>query len=449
MASKLEKIFETSPAWFKDLMATIEGTRLYYMRRAGVYKEKRELYQQLRTRSYQELLAYQKEKFSEIFYDAKEKSPYYARKYKNINEPDISKIPILEKEELRANIDQFVIGDRKELLEFYTGGTTGKGIKLFLRRSSLQDRISMLDLFWKMHGYEFRDRCAWFSGRNLVHEDDARKNIFWRTNWYLNIRYYSTFHLSQDNLAYYVDNINRYKPVFFSGFPSAVYELAQYMSIKRIKPEFQLKGIFTTSETLYPTYRETIESLFNCKVRDQYSSTEGSPWIIECPHGRRHYDPASGIMEVVDESGNPAEEGEILATSFTMREVPIIRYRIGDYVKMSGQIGCSCGWDTPIVDKIEGRKMDYIEIPGRGKIWCSQIGDCVKGVNSVISFQVELLDNNRVKIYIIANRDDFEKKDKEKFLKNFRERAGDVPIEIVYVNRLEKSKSGKHSVIKQ
>lgn len=449
MSYKAEQIFAHLPAWLKDLVVTFESTRLYYMRRTGIYKQRKQQYSQLMTKSYEELKLYQKKKLEEIFYHAKGNSSFYAKKYEHISEPVLEKMPILEKEDLRKNIDDIVIGDRKKMIELYTGGTTGKGLALYLDKSSLQDRISILDLFWEMHNYNFRDKFAWFSGRHLISNKDTDKGIFWRTNKYLNIRYYSTFHMGIKNLPYYAKNINRYKPRFFSGFPAAICEIASYMQTENIKPEFQLEAIFTTSESLHQNQRQIIESVFQCKVRDQYGAAEGPPFIMQCPEGNYHLDMASGIMEVIDEQGNSAQEGDILVTSFHMRQTPVIRYRIGDCVRMSDQIGCQCGWDTPIVAKIIGRKMDFIEIPGRGKMWCSQIGDCVKGVTTVVKFQLELVNNSRLKVYMVANKEQFEKKDRNSFLLHLHERAGDIPVDIVYVDDLPRTQGGKHTVVRK
>jgi phenylacetate-CoA ligase len=389
------------------------------------------------------------EKFRELFQHAKTHSNYYARKYQNINNPSLEDIPILEKEELRQNIDEIVIGDRKKMIEIYTGGTTGKALVVYASRASFADRMALLDLFWQMHGYKFRDRLAWFSGRSLVNKKEEKRNIYWHTNLYRNIRYYSTFHMSFENLPYYVDNMNSYKPQFISGFPAAIHEVARFILLRNMKVEFQPKAIFTTSETLGLGQREIMESVFGCRVRDQYGAAEGPPLIMECPEGKLHLDMAGGIMEVVDEQGKPAQEGKSLVTSFFMRETPIIRYRIGDYIKLSGRIGCPCGWDTPIVAEIMGRKTDFIELPDGRKIWCAQLGDCVKGITSVVKFQAELLDNSKVRIFMVADRSRFEGKDRESFLTHLRECAGDIPVDIVYVDDILRSGSGKHTVVKK
>lgn len=443
------KLIDKSPGWVRDMGVTLGSSWYYFVRRMGIYNKIKKEYKQVWQKSYEEQKKYQQEKFEEIFWHAKTNSRYYARKYQYVVEPILENLPILEKEELRQNMDKIVIGDKKKMIEVYTGGTTGKSLVIPMKWSSLRRHIALISLFWEMHNYHFRDKFAWFSGRKLLSDKDVKENIFWRTNYLLNIRYYSTFHTCMENMQHYVRDLNNFKPQFFNGFPSAIYEVANFMTSKGVKPEFKLKGIFTTSETVHPEQREIIESIFGCKISDQYSSSEGAPFIIQCPEGNLHMDLASGIFEVINEQDQPADEGEILVTSFTMWEVPIIRYRIGDRIKLTKKIGCDCGWDTPIVAKIMGRKTDYLEIPGRGKIWCSQFGDCVKGISSVVKFQVELVDNNQLRVHMVASRKEFEKKDRENFLMHLHERVGNLPVTIVYVDDISRSQSGKHSVIKK
>jgi phenylacetate-CoA ligase len=154
----------------------------------------------------------------------------------------------------------------------------------------------------------------------------------------------------------------------------------------------------------------------------------------------------SGVFEVIDADGRPADHGEALVTSFYMKETPLIRYRIGDRLILSEEERCPCGWDTPLVGSIEGRSSDFLEIPGRGKIFASQIGDCVKHVHSVLAFRCRLRDG-RLCVEMVADRERFEREDKVIFLENISERMGDLAVDLEYLDELPRLSSGKHSVV--
>ncbi len=419
------------------------------MRRTGEYRLWQRRYRAWHRLRFEELLRLQQERLEELLHFAASNSRFYRTRFPRLSQVTLSDTPILEKADLRANIDQIVVGTKSKLVPCFTGGTTGKGITVYSRKQNIQQRSAILSLFWETHGFRLgRDKVAWFSGRDLLSDGDVRKGLFWRNNWLYKIRYYSTFHMSQEHLDAYVRDLCRFGPSFLSGFPSAITEVARFIKTSRASLPFRPKAIFVTSETLTLEQRDVMESVFGCKVRNQYCASEGAPFIVECAYGNLHLDLSTGVVEVVDENGNAADEGEMLVTPFFATGTPIIRYRIGDRIKMSERRGCACGWDTPIVDAIQGRASDYIEVPGRGKIFCTQVGDCVKGASTVLKFQVEVRDN-ALHVDLVADPQAFAANDKDRFLHKVHERMGEVPVVFHFVEDIPRAPSGKHTVIKK
>lgn len=126
------------------------------------------------------------------------------------------------------------------------------------------------------------------------------------------------------------------------------------------------KRIFSTSEYLSQRARIALEKSFSCKVHDFYGTNEVS-WVAwECGEGSMHIHSDSVILEVVDERGQPAKEGEILLTSLWRRSMPFIRYKIGD----SGSLGttCKCGRGTHILKSLKGKDNDFFILKS-GRPW--------------------------------------------------------------------------------
>jgi phenylacetate-CoA ligase len=434
----------------RDVAVIAGSTHLMLQRRGGVYAEKLAEYRRYRTLSRAELLRIQAQRLRAIIQRAAALSPYYRQKYNGVDTSVLTNLPVLEKEDLQARIDEIVIGRKDKLHEMFTGGTTGMGIVVYNDISNMQERFAIMDLFWDMYGFKIgRNRIAWFSGRTLLEANDVARHRFWRTNVLYKIRYYSTFHLSQENLPYYIADLNRFAPEYFNGFPSAISEVARYIKVTGTKLTFRPRAIFVTSETLTDDQRALFEEVFGCPVANQYASSEGAPFIVQCPMGSLHIDVTTGVFEVIDDDGNPATEGEILVTGFITQETPIIRYRIGDRLRLApAEAACECGWDTPLADAILGRAADFIEVPERGRIFNSQIGDCVKDVTSVVSFQVAVVDG-RLEVDMLADREEFESRDKATFLKKIHERVGDLPVEIRFVTSIPRAPSGKQSMVRR
>jgi hypothetical protein len=64
----------------------------------------------------------------------------------------------------------------------------------------------------------------------------------------------------------------------------------------------------------------------------------------------------------------------------------------------------------------------------------------------VIAFRCRLQDG-RLHIDIVADRERFEKEDLSTFLRNIDERMGDIPVDLEYLDELPRLPSGKRSVI--
>ena len=188
---------------------------------------------------------------------------------------------------------------------------------------------------------------------------DIKKNRFWKTDNFHRVRYYSTFHIKQDYLKYYVEDLMKYQPEYFVGFPSTILDIAKYGKANNYDyPADTLKAIFPTAETVTKEMREVIETFFKAKIYDQYASSEGAPFIFECINGNLHLELQSGVFEVLDQHDLPCQSGRLVVTSFTNEGTPLIHYDIGDSITLDEKNKiCSCGNNNPIVKEILGVMM--------------------------------------------------------------------------------------------
>src|SRR5690606_19789374 len=193
---------------------------------------------------------------------------------------------------------------------------------------------------WNRFHYSIRlnkkDKHIRFSS-NLVTEPKRNKPPFWVYNNSDSQLLMSVFHLKEDNLKYYIEKINSFKPVYLDGFPSAIYVLSEYINRKKIILSFKPFAVCTTAETLFDYQRKEIEKAFGCKVYNQYASSEGSPFITECKYGKMHVEEDSGIFEFLDDNNQPVKSeqiGRMVVTSLRSWKTPLLRYDILDYVEM-------------------------------------------------------------------------------------------------------------------
>lgn len=449
----MNKLYSILPHFIQNLLISLYNISAYGKRYGGNYKKHLNEINKNRTLSIAELKEIQKQKFHKTVEEATKNSPFYRNLYSQIESPfdlqNIIKLPILSKEMLRQNIEQIKTINKKNGILSKTGGTTGKAIEVVFTEDDIQERYAFLDNFRSQYGYALGKRTAWFSGKALLSETDIEKNRFWKTDYWYKIRYYSTFHIKTLHLKYYLENLLEYKPEYIVGFPSSILEIAKYgIQNGHHFPSGTIKAIFPTAETITAEMKNCLESFFKTVVYDQYASSEGAPFIFECPKRNLHLEMQSGVYEVLNDNNTPSKTGKLVITSFTTKGTPLIRYDIGDTIELSDKT-CTCGNNNPLVKSILGRTDDYVYSIENGKINLGNISNTLKNTSGIIQFQVIQNCREKIQIKLIIDSEMYNSAIEKIFLKNWRDRVGNkIHIELEYVTEIPNEISGKYRMVK-
>lgn len=441
-----EDLGRRSPHLIQNLAISIFNTYQYRVRHGGNYQKYREYFSKFSDASLSEIESEQRNRLENFLNKSVASSKWYSP-YKDYQ--SLEDFPLLYKKDIIENLGAITTVKEKEAVVNFTGGTTGASMKVLYTKDNVQERNALLDHFRAQYGYKLGKKCAWFSGKNIINEKDLKKGICHKDDYVNRIRFFSTFHITDANFDVYWKAFCKFAPEFMVGFPSSVYEICSMAATRGLKLENTVKAFFPTAETLLPIHRDVIQSVLGCKIADQYASSEGAPFILECEEGRLHIHPLTGIFEVVDDNLQPAQEGEVLVTSFTTEGTPLIRYRIGDRIVLAPKDKqCACGSVFPIVNRIEGRSTDYILSPTQGKINSVNISNSTKGIDGIIQFQVIQEELDKVRVIIVAT-ETFDNKQREKFKSALTDRFGtSMAIVMNVVDNIPKEKSGKFRVVK-
>lgn len=268
MIGYLEKVYDTSPIFFQNIMCTMSGYQRNSHRYGKEYWDYRKFLKEFDTWPLDEQLEYQREELLRFLRYAVENSKFYAKLYEGIDisaiqtVEDLAKLPTVDKEMLRKNIQDVMTIPAKGAVEGHTGGTTGTSLVI---RSTVEDsmhRMAMLDHFKSRVGFEHRKmKRATFNGKHIV-PPGQKKKVFWRYNAACKQMIYSSFHLTENNIGYYVESLNQYQPDAIDGFFTSMCDVASYIERHGIKLTFHPAAIFPTSETLTKTGRELLERVF-------------------------------------------------------------------------------------------------------------------------------------------------------------------------------------------
>jgi phenylacetate-CoA ligase len=448
----LEKIYDKSPVFFQNLMVTLSGYQRNIFRYGKVYHEYLEFLSDFDGWCLKKKLDFQLKELVGFIKYTVENSNFYSKLYEGIDIDsicsleDLKKLPIVDKEMLRQNIDDVFTIPHKGSVEGHTGGTTGKSLVVLFTPEDMMKRMAMLDHFKARVGFKHRKmKRATFNGKHIIPPNQKRK-VFWRYNAACKQMIYSSFHLTEENMKYYVESLNEFKPHAIDGFFMSMCDVAGYIERHNIELVFTPVAIFPTSETLTKSGRELLERVFKCKVYDQYASSEGAPFVTECINQELHMELASGVFEHLEDNSN-----EILITSFTTHGTPLIRYRIGDSMNFSvPKTICKCGMGTPVVKEIQGRKLDFLYTSDGAKINGGNVANLFKNMpNALIRAQTiqYKIDEITIKLEVDKNlfKPEYDDLLRDEFVHKFGPRT---KIKIEHVDEIPREKSGKFRLIK-
>lgn len=448
----IDKIYDKMPLFVQNIMISSSGYIRNRKRYGKAYYDYLNFLKMFDAWSLDKKTGYQFEELKRFLEFAKSNSNYYANLYKGIDLntincfEDLKQLPIIDKEAIRSNIEIINTIRRKGAIEGHTGGTTGKSLVVLRTPEDMMKRMAMLDNFKARVGFVHRKmRRATFNGKHIIPPDQTKK-VFWRYNIACKQMIYSSFHLTEENMKYYVRSINRFKPDAIDGFFTSMCDVASYIERNKINLTFTPVAIFPTSETLTESGRELLERVFKSKVYNQYASSEGAPFVTECKNQTLHIELASGVFEHFEEGND-----EVLVTSFTTHGTPLIRYRIGDtMVFADSNEKCSCGLNAPIVKEIQGRKLDFLYTADGAKINGGNVANLFKNMpNALIRAQCIQYKKDEINILLEIDKrlykPEYDDLLKFEFLHKFGEKT---KVVIHHVDYIPREKSGKFLLIK-
>jgi phenylacetate-CoA ligase len=242
--------------------------------------------------------------------------------------------------------------------------------------------------------------------------------------------------------------MNKTKPPFIYGYPSSIYLLADYCLRNNIQ-ELSFKAVFCTAEVLLPKYRQVIESVFNCKVYNQYGSYDGGVQALECEeHCGFHISAEKVIVEIVDDEGNIVENGKtgrIIVTDLHNYAMPFIRYEVGDIGALSNK-ACPCGRDLPLLQSLQGRTSDIIKLSNGVTLAGPAVTLIFKDCN-VKQYQLVQTDHNKLLVNIVKG-ENYSEADEKYFMGILKHHAGSgVSISVEYLDTIPLTQAGKYRFI--
>lgn len=318
-----------------------------------------------------EIEAYQSEKIRALVRSAYDNVPYYTERWKTLkihpddirSREDLPKLPILTKEDVRLNAELLVSQkvSRRDLVARHTGGTTGKALHFYTTRQAIAFQWAV----WWRHRMRFGvSPGTWhanFTGHRVV-PITQRKPPFWRWNRPMRQALINMQSLLPDRIEEIVAFLNSRSFDFYSGYPSVIHMLASNALEAGLRLTSRPRVIFTGAENILGFQRRDIEAFTGAVLTDQYGTTEGCVNASSCPQFVYHEDFEFGVMEGIQQEPDGCSK-TIVCTGFACDAFPFIRYEVGDSGTWKDGGGCSCGRNSSVLMRLDGRTDDYVITP--------------------------------------------------------------------------------------
>jgi phenylacetate-CoA ligase len=292
-------------------------------------------------------------KLKELLTIAYSKSSFYKQLYDShgitINDlnslEDLKKLPIISKSDLLNNTNNIHTCKNFDSLIFSeTSGSTGENLG-----------------FYRTKDWDASTRGAMFRGYSWYNVKPWEKNgYFWGYNLSNSVKIkfldflqnrFRIFTFDKHQIRVFIKKLE--KASFLEGYSSMIFEVAKIINSEKNPYKFKLKMIKGTSEKIFDYYNIEVKKAFGKNIVSEYGSAETGIIAFECPYGNMHITMENVIVEV--------ENDEIIVTNLYSVSFPIIRYKLGDYVKLSETMYCPCGMKHEIIDEVYGRVGNVIK----------------------------------------------------------------------------------------
>ncbi len=250
---------------------------------------------------------------------------------------DLKKFPIIDKSIVRKHCREMLVIKEEKLEKVSTSGSSGVPLEIFLDKDRSVKEWSYIQHCWSTIGYRPEAKRAVFRG---IFINRARTQP-WEYDRGLRELRFSPFHMTEENMTLYLELIDKHRIQYIHGYPSAIFQLANYALKATWNPVLPIKGIFPISEPLYPHQRDLIAISFNTpRIVSYYGMSEKVAFAIEDVEnpGVYEFEPTYGYVELIDRDGKSVTEigarGAIIATGFLSFGMPLLRYDTGDMAEL-------------------------------------------------------------------------------------------------------------------
>ncbi len=349
---------------------------------------------------------------------------------------ELTKLPILNKSEVRNNLEQ--IYNHSYLGPYscvHTSGTTGSGL-------NFPQSLSMENVQWAVwwryrnwHGIELNQWMGWFGGRSIINMKKSSPP-FWKKNYPMKQIMFSAHHLNGQTVKYYHSEIVHRKISWLHGYPSQISLLATLIRNQKLSKPPSMKIITLGAENLSESQRKIIADVFQVPIKQHYGLAEGVANISEDRKGNLIPDQDFAYMEFVSFTEGDPNQRKIVGTNYHNPKFPLIRYDTEDIASVK------INDDNLEIVSIDGRLEDSIILPNGVRL--GRLDHIFKDLVHIEEAQIIQFDNLHIQIKVVKGLRYDEVGQEKDLTREIKKRLGEkMEFAIKYVDSIARTASGK------
>lgn len=333
-------------------------------------------------------------------------------------------LPVLTKDDMRANFPTGLMLDSKD----FKAGLRNGNIQYTFTSGTTSEKVVNI---WNQDWWDRSEAASWKLNHNMAslpypqrqaklasalnvgincEEDLPMGHRILGDTLYLNEKT-STLQWQPWHMRRMVDELKEYKPAILEVNPSLLARLA-YWAMDEGVEVFSPRVIVFTFEFPSAIHLAAIRAVFSSPFVSSYGSTETGFVMQQCECGLMHQNTRFCRIDfepLASRFGDP-DLGRIFVTTFDNPWNCIIRFDMGDLIRLYREGVCDCGRaDGMIADAVEGRLGNITFGTNGGLITTKMLDDSLSAVEALRDYRLEQRDRNNYLLEVMLSPEGTEK----------------------------------------
>jgi phenylacetate-coenzyme A ligase PaaK-like adenylate-forming protein len=332
-----------------------------------------------------------------------------------------SALPVLTKEDLRTHFPQGLV---PKSMNTYDGIERGD-IEFVQTSGTTAEKVTNL---WNQVWWNASEAASWKLNSNTAQLDGSQREA--QLTSALNVGFKSEIDLPMDerilgnrflflnekaganeweprHFGRMVAELSGFKPVIIEANPSYLGRLA-WWAIDNEADIFLPKAIIFTYELPSAVHLKSVRRVFPVPFASSYGTTEAGYVFMQCERGVFHQNTEYCRVDYepfVKDHGGPFL-GRILVTTFGNPWTSLIRFDVGDIVRLDERGVCACGRKEGfMLESIEGRIRDATFTTNGRLVSTKQADDALAAVDGIRDWQIEQISRREYVLRIALKGD--------------------------------------------